>query len=281
MDWTPDMDRQITDYLRSRWWGFNDWVHFVGKPEVRVEALSKKLNIDLTKPTIGMLTNVMWDAQLHYPSNAFPNMLDWVLKTIAYFAKRPELQLLIRVHPAEVRGTLLSRQPIIAEISRAFPELPSNVILIPPESSAGTYALMEQCDSVLIYGTKAGVEVTSLGIPTIVAGEAWIRDKGITSDAQSEAHYTQLLDQLPLNARLTDEQVLRARKYAYHFFFRRMVPLETVEPHKGYPPFTLRLSRLADLAPGSDVGLDVVCDGILEGAPFVFPYEEQPEEVFS
>ena len=60
----------------------------------------------------------MWDAQLHYPANAFPSMLDWVLQTIRYFASRPDLQLLIRVHPAEIRGTARSRQPLVPEIER-------------------------------------------------------------------------------------------------------------------------------------------------------------------
>ncbi len=34
------------------------------------------------------------------------------------------------------------------------------------------------CDAVLIYGTKTGVELSSRGIPVVVAGEAWVRGKG-------------------------------------------------------------------------------------------------------
>ena len=30
------------------------------------------------KPVIGLLTNVFWDAQLHYRANAFKDMLDWI-----------------------------------------------------------------------------------------------------------------------------------------------------------------------------------------------------------
>ena len=52
-----------------------------------------------------------------------------------------------------------------------------------------TYAAMAQCDSVIIYGTKTGVELASMGIPTIVAGEAWIRNKGITRDAATAEQY--------------------------------------------------------------------------------------------
>ena len=56
------------------------------------------------RPYLALLTSVVWDAQLHYASNVFPTMLDWVRETILYFRRRPDLQLVIRVHPAEVRG---------------------------------------------------------------------------------------------------------------------------------------------------------------------------------
>jgi hypothetical protein len=220
-----------------------------------------------------MLTNVLWDAQLHYPANAFPDMLDWLLKTIQYFRGREDLQLLVRVHPAEIRGSVPSRQPVVAEIKKAFQVLPPNVFIIPPESPISTYAAMLQCDSVLIYGTKTGVELASLGIPVVVAGEAWIRNKGITIDAMSSDEYFRILDTLPLRRRMDESARLRARKYAFHFFFRRMIPISFVEPQRGWWPYRLSLSGLEDLMPGRDPGLDVICEAVLTGSPFVYPAE--------
>ena len=52
-----------------------------------------------------------------------------------------------------------------------------------------TYALMSLCNAAIIYGTKMGVELTSVGLPVIVAGEAWIRNKGLTHDASSPEEY--------------------------------------------------------------------------------------------
>ena len=69
------------------------------------------------------------------------------------------------------------------------------------------------------------------------------------------------------------EQVTRARKYAYHFFFRRMVPVPSIVPTKAVPPFRIELERLDDLLPGRQPGLDVICDGILNGSPFIYPAE--------
>jgi hypothetical protein len=221
-----------------------------------------------------LLTNVIWDAQLHYPANAFPNMLEWIIQTIRYFIKRPELQLVIRVHPAEIRGWLPSRQLVVEEIRQVFPDLPPNIILIPPDSRISTYAVMMQCDSVIIYGTKTGVELSSVGIPIIVAGEAWIRNKGITLDAQTVEEYFEMLDRLPFHQPLDEVTTRRARQYAYHFFFRRMIPLGSMKPNPGWPPYQVDFSVLEEILPGRDRGLDVICQGILQGTDFIYRDED-------
>jgi hypothetical protein len=173
------------------------------------------------------------------------------------------------VHPAEISGFPPSRQPILAELRKRLPRLASNIIVVPPESGLSTYALMSLCNSAIIYGTKMGVELTSVGLPVIVAGEAWIRNKGITLDATTPDEYFRLLSQLPFADRLAPPQLSRARRYAYHFFFNRMIPLPFIEPKAGYPIYRLKLERLQQLLPGASSGLDTICDGILASAPFI------------
>ncbi|WP_029214910.1 hypothetical protein [Kallotenue papyrolyticum] len=274
IDWHTGLEQKMMDYLKSRWQGTNDWIWFHDRPNENVQAITAELGIDLSKPCIGLLTNVVWDAQLHYPANAFPSMIDWVIETIRYFERRPDLQLIIRAHPAEIRGWLPSRQPIVDEIRKVFPRLPTNVTVIPPESDISTYAIMSCCDSVLIYGTKTGVELTSMGIPVIVAGEAWIRNKGITMDARTAEEYFELLERLPLGHRLDQMTIQRARQYAYHFFFRRMIPVKAMQPTPGWPPYQVQINGLADLLPGHDPGLDIICEGILNGTDFIYKDEE-------
>jgi hypothetical protein len=274
MAWGERQRREISDYLKSRWQGSRDWIGFHERPDEDASALVRQLGLDPSKPVIGMLSNVVWDAQLHYPANAFPSLIDWVEHTIRYFAGRPDLQLLLRIHPAEIRGTAPSRQPLAREIARRFPELPPNVFVIPPQSPVSTYAAMELCDSVLIYGTKMGVELTAVGIPVIVAGEAWIKNKGLTLDAHSPEEYDALLDRLPLRHRLEPEVVDRALKYAYHFFFRRMMPLPFLKKVASGLFFTPDIASVDALAEGRDQALDVMCEAILQQRPFIYPAEQ-------
>jgi len=66
--------------------------------------------------------------------------------------------------------------------------------------------------------------------------------------------------------------LILARKYAFHFFFRRMIPLPFIISPEKYT-FSLKISNLEELMPGHDPGLDVICDGTLNNAPFVYPAE--------
>lgn len=276
IDWGKRIEKGLMDYLHTRWYGTQDWISFQDREaETDQNTIMQEIGVDYSKPCIGMLTNVMWDAQLHYPANSFPNMLEWIIQTIHYFSKRPDLQLLIRVHPAEIRGILKSKQLVVDEVKKVFPLLPGNVFVVPPESSISTYSAMSLCNAVIIYGTKTGVELTSMGIPVIVAGEAWIRNKGVTFDASSPEEYFRFLDRLPLKNRLDEETVTRARKYAYHFFFRRMIPLEFLKPTGGQPPFTINVHSFKDLMPGNSLGLDIICDGVLKGEDFIYPSEQE------
>ena len=274
MPWTPEMAARIQDYLKSRWHGTRDWIRVHDDPNTDLAAINRELGIDPARPSVGLLTNVMWDAQVCYPANAFPTMRDWVFTTIRYFARRPELQLIVRVHPAEAhRGPLQARQLILREIEEKFPTLPPNIILIPAGSRVSTYAVMGQCNAVLVFATKAGVELAATGMPVIVAGEAWVRNKGITRDARSEAEYLRLLDELPYRSRLDAGTTERALKYAYHFFFRRMIPLELVQRPKPDGALGVTAAGMEEFLPGRHLGLDVICNGILHQAPFVYPAE--------
>lgn len=274
LEMTPELTRDIRAYLWSRRSGANDWIWFHDAPKEDIAPVLSELGCDPAKPYVALLTSVVWDAQLHYKANAFPTMLDWLIQTVAHWGKRDDdLQLVIRVHPAEVRGGVPSRQLAAEELKKAFPDgLPKNVFVLEPDNQASTYALCENANCVIIYNTKAGVEMASMGVPVIVAGEAWVRGKGFAIDASSPEDYFQILDSLPLPEAMTPERRELADRYAYHFFFRRMIPLPFIKPTKtGH--FAVEIEAKDELAAGRWPGLDAICDGILTGAPFVYPAE--------
>ena len=273
LEMTPRLLQETHAYLNSRRFGTNDWIWFHDAPKEDIAPVLQEVGCDPAKPYVALLTSVVWDAQLHYKTTAFPNMLDWLKETVAYWGTRKDdLQLVIRVHPAEVRGGVPSRQKVADELAAAFPTMPRNVFILEPENQASTYALCENANCVIIFNTKAGVEMASMGVPVIVAGEAWVRGKGFALDVSSPQDYFRLMDTLPLARAMTAEEKLLADRYAYHFFFRRMIPLPFIHVLKA-GHFKVELEPGESFAPGCFPGLDTICDGILNRTPFIYPAE--------
>jgi hypothetical protein len=110
-------------------------------------------------------------------------------------------------------------------------------------------------------------------MPVVVAGEAWIKHKGVTRDASTPEEYFAILDELPFGKPLDPDTVDRALKYAYHFFFRRMIPLTFLKPVGSSLFFTPDVGSADALAEGQDKALDLVCEAILRDRPFIYPAE--------
>jgi hypothetical protein len=267
---SAEEDQTLMSYLRTRRGGKGDWSWVTpergGELVEERDRLIGELGLSTQRPTFGLLTNVFWDAQLYYGGNVFRDMLDWLFCTLDFFVEHPEMQLVVRIHPHEVKAG--NRQPTGPEIARRYPQLPPNIRIVDRDSPYSTYALMDLCHAVLIYGTKTGVELAPYGMPVVVGGEAWIKNKGIAIEPGTRDEYLETLRGLPQLQPLSPERIERAKRYAHHYFFRRMIPLRSLDPEGGYPP-KLRIQTVEELLPGRDAGLDVVCDGILTGSEFV------------
>lgn len=184
-----------------------------------------KLKLGLTEdPVILLATNVLGDS-LTLGRNTFTkSMSEWIIRTIQYFMERPEVQLIIRIHPGEA---LVRHGTILDLIRKTLPELPSHIKLIEPLDDVNTYDLMDVADLGLVYTTTVGLEMALRGIPVVVAGKTHYRNRGFTHDPATWVEYFKLLNRLLENIRenrLTQEQVDLAWKYTYLFFFRYQLP---------------------------------------------------------
>src|SRR5207253_246324 len=69
LPWSEKMETDIMDYLNSRKQGTLDWIKVDMDGTGDVDVIGKELGIDFNKPTVALLTNVIWDAQVFYPTN--------------------------------------------------------------------------------------------------------------------------------------------------------------------------------------------------------------------
>ena len=258
--------RKIQDYLNSRRTGKDDWIWFAENSGKYPPRLQKMLRSEKTNYLC--CTSVMWDAQLHYKANAFDSMADWIVETIRLFIEGEVAgNLIIRVHPAEISGAIPSRQKITDVINEHFEILPENIFLVDPDSAVSTYDLIDDSDVCIVYNTKTGIEMAANGAKVVVAGEAWIRGKGFTIDVTDKNLYPEILRQAPTNNKLSTEQHDIALKYAYYFFFRRMIKLPMISSPKKFNLVLDSQIKPTDLIAAKS-SLDTISNGIVEGTFF-------------
>lgn len=260
----------IQSYIKSRETGKNDWIYFHNpKPDFDIKNFFKRRNISQKKKIVTLLTNVIWDAQIHFQKNIFENMMDWIIKTINFY-KNTNTQLLIRVHPAELTGSIPSNQSVLETLREKNISLSKNIFLVGPEEKISTYILCKKSDLIIIYGTKMGFEVATFGKPVITAGEAWVRNKNISYDPNSQREYFNWLKRFK-KLKVNKERKERALRYAFHYFFRRSIVFNSFEcftEKKLHIKFTN--NSIKNLINNSDLGLDIVCEGILNDYEFFF-----------
>jgi hypothetical protein len=266
LEMTPERVKVAEEYLGSKHFVARDYTTYHVDSIKDEQAIRDELGLD-SRPIVSIFTNVLWDAQLYYRFAIFSNMLEWLFETIRYYARRPDVQLVIRLHPAEAPGQLPTNQPLLPEVERAFPELPPNVKLVRPESKVSSYVLGAMSRAALVYGARVGVELVILGTPVVVAGEAFMRGKGFTRDPKTRDEYYELLDRSDKLEPVTDEERELARKWYYYYFFRLMMPFPFYEAYRNRSVTDSRITfeSLADLLPGKSPVLDRVCQGIVDG----------------
>ncbi len=268
-------NRLINGYLESKSVGKDDWktewVYSPSSSNDDIEKLFKNLNIDQNKPLIGLPTNVIWDAQIDFPSNFFNHILEWIFFTIDFFIKNQNLQLIIRIHPAEIQMTKPSKQRVLNEIFKKYGSLPNNIFIVKAEENYNTYKILNKCDNILIYGSRLGVEMAALGKTVIVAGEGFIRNKKIAIDINSKQEYESILNDLPIKGHMNKERIIRAKKYAYHFFFRRMIALKVIdELPLEWPNFKINKNFFDIINKKKDKGFESICNSIINHKNFIF-----------
>ena len=266
---SDDDNRILDDYLNSRRWGSQDFISYYPNPLEDRNRIVRDLALDTSKKIIGLFTNLPWDGQVVFHDTAFNNMFEWIVETIEYFIRKPRLQLIVRIHPAEVKGAVETQQKLDPMIRNRFPRLPENIKIISSNSNVSTYTLSDLVDAATVYTTKVGLEFSVKGIPVIVAGEAFYRNKGFTYDANSKPEYISLLDRVVELKQNSPELIARARKYAHYYFFRRFIPFGFTNHRTWNNVLGLKIDRLEQLRPGEDEYLDLICSGILDGTPFV------------
>lgn len=259
---SDDEKRELNAYLGDRQLGRRAIEEYWRQidPGLRFKNPSRRLTT--------LFTNLTWDSAVINKEVAFDSIHSWIASTVEYFQRHPEHDLVIRIHPAEVRlSGKPTREPVAKIISQQFPQLPANVRLIHAEDPASSYALMAESDLVTVLTSTTGLEAALAGVPVVVSGQTAYRGKGFTLDVGDERDYWDTLDRVLSDPIAHSPEQDLVQRYAHLFFFKLPVRFDLVKEHvRGVVRIDYRQARV--LSPGNSSPIDRICDGILNGGRF-------------
>ena len=235
-----------------------------------LSRLRQDLGLLPGRRVVVLFTSVTWDLASAGRDVGFDGMFDWIFETLRLAVDLPDVQFVIRAHPAE--STLLTRERALDRIREAWPDPPPNVTVIGPEKAISVRSLCTIADLVLTYCSTTGIEAAIYQKPVMVCGAPHYRGKGFTIDILSRSEYVEIfrrwargeLQHRPLEGSET------AKRYFHLFFLRYHIGMGwTTSPLE--PPYRLRITQLSELLPGRNQSVDVVCSGILDGREILLP----------
>lgn len=127
----------------------------------------------------------------------FANQFCWLKAVIDYVKDRPDLFLIIRVHPREFVNR---RDSVVSEnyyqMKELFDQLPDNVKINWPADEISLYYLAQEIDLCLNAWSSAGKELAALGIPVLLyAKEIQVYPPELNEVGETLDEYFNLLNQ--------------------------------------------------------------------------------------
>jgi len=229
------------------------------------EHLYLKYNLDKNKPVWGIMTHINWDAVSDYFPMIYKNFDEWLGETINIIKEVTEVQWLIKIHPSELNDN--PDTGCQKYIEKNFPDLPDHIKVITMDddiSPLDFYNLLS--GGVTVLGT-GGLELSLMGKPVILAGEAHYSGKGFTYDGIDKNKYAELLENTSEIKPLSKEMHELAMKYAYTYFIRKQIPM----PPTIKDDLLIDFTKLEHLLPGKNKHVDFLCERILDSEDFILP----------
>lgn len=262
---TQENREELIDYFQ-RWKGgrMSMFNYYPDAMEEDARAIRKELALDEDKPIVSIFCNVSWDSASAGYDTAFESMYHWVFHAVEYAQKNPDIQLIIRAHPAEVRlpETRKTSTPICQEIRKRY-TLPDNVKLVENTSAISSYTLGAMSKVVMLYTSTLGLEFAISGIKPWVAAKPYYGGKGFTVDLSGPQDMFDRLDAKQFENKLSPEQIQLAERISHMGRIRRVFPLPGLGYENGQIVFHPPGPEV--YKPGGHPTIDKLCEYVLTG----------------
>jgi len=244
---SPEEEKETNSYMNDRIYGKNFAIDYW--PEVLEEKreVIEQLRMDENKPMVVAFPNITWDTAVLDREIVFESMWDWLDQTVRYFLEKGDTQLIVRIHPAEVRLPFKFHERVGDLIRKTFPDLPGHIRIVESDSPISSYTLLAMAKKVLVYTSSLGLESAFAGREVIVTAKTHYRGKGFTRDPETPEEYFRFLED---DVGINEEEVMsRAARYARALYFDAHIPIQCVK-EEDYGNFHYTIGSLEELLNG-------------------------------
>jgi len=156
-------------------------------------------------------------AYQHNVPSLFKTQIEWIRTLIQFFSKRPDLFLIIRLHPREF-PTKREKQSAVTsqhakDVEAEFQKIPDNVVINWPSDLVSFYDLLEETNLFVNAFSTSAREITMLGLPVLTYNnEDVLEPVSINYKGNSIDEYLGQIDIL-LGQRFNGERIRRAYRW--------------------------------------------------------------------
>jgi hypothetical protein len=230
-------------------------------------TVKQRLNLRRDKKLLALFTSsteeTAGDRELE---GAYQLQSTWVQDVVDWVKDRNDAELVIRVHPHLAGKSGLTRAN---DEFRFYQEMkasaPRNTRIVMPDESLNSYALMDEADVGLTFGSSTGIEMAMLGKPVVLASRNFYE---VGSHIIKVGTRESLRGDLERSLGVFSARELRreAFRLAYYYVFEFELPFPLVSAF-GVMDVELNYQGPEALGRGQDKTLDRICNYLLEDEP--------------
>jgi len=220
-DLTSEELKKVDEYINNRFFK-NMGIDLKLYSQVATGEKKKvmdQLNHKYYKNRYVFYTHTIWDLVSENQSVVFNGFADMFDKTVEYFLKHTDKQLIIKIHPAELIWEKGSYS-MLEYIKEHFPKLTDNIYILPPSTPVNAYEIVDEKTVGLTYIGSIGYELSAIGVPVLVGGIVHYQSEGgVGVPVESLEYYYALLNDPSVTFEIAKKNLNLAKKWCYFFYY--------------------------------------------------------------
>ena len=227
---------KVKDYMRNQLLGLNTTFKFHDdSSKADPGIIFNLLGLDSRKKIISIFPNQDWDSTALCVDDVYKNQFDFLENMILLSRDFSDYNFVLRPHPVDsVRSKhIRSTRPFNIYLNEKFQdEIPKNFLILKPETKLNSYMLAKISSHRIVYASTLGLEFSFLRLKTIVAGDAFYKNRGFTIDLKNKNDLQKILKENISNPLLDDKDFDLLEKFIFISKFRKLFDLPIFEKTK-------------------------------------------------